>query len=352
MNLSQFDFDLPGSLVALRPVFPRSAARLLVFEEGQILDRMVRELPSVLRSGDRLVFNDTRVLRAQLSGSRVRNGKVAESAQISVNLARHIQGTKWLALAKPARRLQPGDTIIFSRGFLASVAEKAGGECVLDFKCQDPDFASLLDKVGTIPLPPYIASRRDVDEQDANDYQTVFARRPGAVAAPTAALHFDEGLLDRLRDRGIGTTFVTLHVGAGTFLPIKDENLDEHCIHSEWGEVSPKAASEINSARELRHRVIAVGTTSLRLVETASFEGRVSSWSGSTDLFIRPGYKFKCADGLITNFHPPKSTLMVLVAALIGLEETHKVYAHAIRQQYRFYSYGDCSLFLPQARDS
>ena len=352
MNLKQFDFDLPDMLIAMRPVFPRSAARLLFFEDGRINNRTVRDLPMILQPGDRLIFNDTKVIRAQLTGKRVRADGSVPPASVSLNLARHLQRTEWLALAKPARRLRSGDTIYFAGGISACVTTMLEGECVLNFNCQAPEFEEFLERFGTIPLPPYIASRRDIDEQDASDYQTVFARCPGAMAAPTAGLHFEEDLLDALEDRGVDITYVTLHVGAGTFLPFRGNNLDQHRIHPEWGEVSPQAAAEINLSRERQQRVIAVGTTSLRLIETASSGGRIAPWSGSTDLFIRPGYQFNCADGMITNFHLPKSTLMVLVAAMIGLQETHRIYAHAVRQQYRFYSYGDCSLLLPRPKDT
>jgi S-adenosylmethionine:tRNA ribosyltransferase-isomerase len=349
MKLSDFDFDLPEELIATRPVRPRSAARLLVAEGDGIRDLHVRDLPSVLRPGDRLVFNDTRVLPARLSGIRRRPGaKGALETPVEVTLAAPLPSGGWSALARPLRRLRAGDRIDFS-GRLSAVVEGTGeGMAHLSFDREGDAFEAALAEAGAMPLPPYIAARRAPDAQDREDYQTVFARRPGAVAAPTASLHFDADLLAALEARGVERTTVTLHVGAGTFLPVKVDDIATHRMHAEWGEVTPGAAAEIAATRAAGGRIIPVGTTPLRLLESAADgQGGVRPWTGETDIFIYPGYRFLVADGLMTNFHLPKSTLMMLVAALMGAGRIRAIYAHAVAQRYRFFSYGDASLLLP-----
>jgi S-adenosylmethionine:tRNA ribosyltransferase-isomerase len=352
MKLSDFDFDLPEALIATRPVRPRSAARLLVAEGAQDLrDLHVRDLPDLLRPGDRLVLNDTRVIPARLGGLRHRPGTAGEGvARIEAVLLGPAPGGGWRALLRPLRKLRPGERVDFGAGLEAVlVAKEAEGVAVLDFALQGAEFDAALARAGSMPLPPYIAARRAPDAQDATDYQSVFAERPGAVAAPTASLHFDEALLARLAARGIDFTRVTLHVGAGTFLPGKVEDVAQHRMHAEWGEVTEDAAAAINATRAAGFRVIPVGTTALRLVESAAdAAGRVAPWRGETDIFIRPGYRFRACDGLITNFHLPKSTLMMLVSALMGVERVRAIYAHAIAEGYRFFSYGDCSLLIPE----
>ena len=350
MKLSDFDFALPEALIATRPVRPRSAARLLVAEGDRIGDRQVRDLPALLRPGDLLVLNDTRVLPARLAGLRRRAGNDGAPVEtpVEVTLAAPLPGGGWSALARPLRRLRAGDELVFAQGLTARVAGVDGGLARLAFDRDGPAFEAALAAAGAMPLPPYIAARRAPDARDAEDYQTVFARRPGAVAAPTASLHFDAPLLAALADRGVGFAHVTLHVGAGTFLPVKAQDIAAHRMHAEWGEVTPEAAAAIAAARAAGGRIIPVGTTALRLIETAADgQGGVVPWRGETDLFIRPGFRFRVADGLMTNFHLPRSTLLMLVAALMGTERIRRIYAHAIAQGYRFYSYGDASLLLP-----
>ncbi len=347
MLLSDFDFDLPQDLIALRPERPRRAARLLVWEEGAISHRQVLELADILRAGDHLVFNDTRVIPAALNGFRKRpDAPEGGTTSVKINLDQAVSDECWRILAKPARRLKPGDTITFDAGLSAKVLERTGDQFILRFNCRGDRFAERLNQAGRVPLPPYIESRREVDEQDRHDYQTVFARRSGAVAAPTASLHFDGWMLDSLHKSGIGHSTVTLHVGAGTFLPIRSDDISDHEMHSEWGRVTAKAADEINSARSVGGRIIPVGTTALRLLESAATDGIVREWRGNTNLFIRPGFEFSIADGLMTNFHLPRSTLIVLVAAFLGADETRRVYRTAVKERYRFYSYGDGSLLL------
>jgi S-adenosylmethionine:tRNA ribosyltransferase-isomerase len=346
MLLSEFDFDLPETLIATRPVRPRPAARLLVAQADAIRDGHVRDLPDLLRPGDRLVVNDTRVIPAQLDGVRRRDGA---EARVAVTLAEPLPDGRWRVLARPLKRLRPGDTLHFAGGLTARVAGREADAAILAFDRAGRDFDAALAAAGKMPLPPYIAGRRPADDRDAEDYQTVFAEKPGAVAAPTAALHFDDGLIAALAGRGIGLSRVTLHVGAGTFLPVKTDDVADHRMHAERGWIDAETAAGINAARAAGGRVIAVGTTALRVLETAAGpDGTLAPWQGATDIFITPGYRFRAIDGLMTNFHLPKSTLMMLVAALMGMDRIRRIYAHAIAERYRFFSYGDASLLLPQ----
>ncbi len=345
MKLDDFDFDLPERLIATRPARPRSSARLLLAEGDGIADRHVFDLPDILRPGDRLVLNDTRVIPARLFGTRTRGDAVAK---IEVTLMEPEAGGTWAAMAKPLRKLAPGDRLAFDAGLGAAVADKADDRVSLRFDLEGDAFQEALNRAGAMPLPPYIAGKRAADEQDKDDYQTVWAKRPGAVAAPTASLHFDAPLLAALTARGIGMTHVTLHVGAGTFLPVKVEDVTTHRMHAEWGQISPEAAAEINATRAAGGRIIPVGTTALRLLESAAAEdGSLAPWEGETDIFIYPGFRFRVADALMTNFHLPKSTLMMLVSALMGKSRIDRIYAHAIAAEYRFFSYGDSSLLVP-----
>lgn len=347
-TLDDYNFDLPESLIALRPLRPRPASRMLVANDG-ITDAHVSDLPQHLRRGDLLVFNNTKVIPARLFGQRFRASPHGSGlANIEVTLIERIDGDKWNALAKPAKRLAIGDTITFSDTLKAEVTAKNGGEVSLTFNQNATALDDAIEVTGQMPLPPYIAAKRPADGQDKTDYQTVFASRLGAVAAPTASLHFDQDLLDELAAMGVNSTEVTLHVGAGTFLPVKVENIDNHKMHSEWGEVSQEAADQIAKTLQNGGRVIPVGTTALRLIETAATaKGQIQPWVGDTDIFIRPGYEFKVTSGLMTNFHLPKSTLMMLVSALMGYDHLREIYAHAIAEEYRFFSYGDSSLLFP-----
>ncbi|WP_086618488.1 tRNA preQ1(34) S-adenosylmethionine ribosyltransferase-isomerase QueA [Erythrobacter tepidarius] len=345
MKVDLFDFELPPERIALRPVRPRDAARMLVVRGSQARfeDRGVRDLPQLLNPGDVLVFNDTRVIPAQLEGRRAEG-----EARIGATLHKRIDLRRWQAFLKNAKRVKIGDQLVFGGGVTALAEQRhADGSLTLYFEGEEP-VEVLLDRAGTMPLPPYIASRRRVDAQDLEDYQTIFAREQGAVAAPTASLHFTPRLVDALDAAGIGRAMLTLHVGAGTFLPVKAENTEDHQMHAEFGRVSPETADQLNAARAAGGRIIAVGTTSLRLLESAVDEkGIIRPFSGDTAIFITPGFRFKAVDGLMTNFHLPKSTLMMLVCALMGRERMMAAYAHAIAHQYRFYSYGDSSLLLP-----
>ncbi len=343
MQLSDFDFDLPEGLIATRPARPRGDARLLLAQGADIRDLRVRDLVDVFRPGDLLVLNNTRVIPARLFGTRQRGEAVAK---VEVTLLEPT-AKGWRALAKPLRKVQPGEVIVFSDQLSARVEAKSETDLVLGFNCSGADFDAALNAAGAMPLPPYIAAKRAADEADKTDYQTVFARHSGAVAAPTASLHFDKGMLAALHAKGVAFAEVTLHVGAGTFLPVKVDDVTTHKMHAEWGEVTAEAAAAINSAKAEGRRVIPVGTTALRLIETAGASGRVQVWSGPTDIFIYPGYRFNVADGLMTNFHLPKSTLLMLVAALIGKDRMDRIYAHAIATGYRFFSYGDASVLFP-----
>ena len=348
MNLSDFDFELPNELIALRPAVPRTSARLLVSKQGHLQDKEFSDIIDYLRPGDRLVLNDTKVIPAHLKGMRIRHSDNGETrAGIAVNLLSMNEQGHWLALAKPAKRVNIGETIAFDDQLSAVVLDKTQYGLVLEFNQTGTDFDAALANVGNMPLPPYIAAQRAVDERDDDDYQTVFAENTGAVAAPTASLHFDDKILEQLSSKGIKITKVTLHVGAGTFLPVKVDNIDDHKMHSEWGEVSADAAKEIAETKLEGGRVIPVGTTALRLIETAARSGEIAPFCGDTDIFIKPGFKFNATDGLITNFHLPKSTLLMLVSALIGIPDMREIYRHAIENKYRFFSYGDSSFLLP-----
>ena len=342
MRVDLFDFELPPELIALRPAKPRDAARLLhVPGEGALADHNVCDLPSLLRRGDVLVFNDTRVIPAQLEGMR-------GEARIGATLHKRIDLRRWQAFIRNAKRLRTGDTIDFANGVQA-IAETRGddGSWTLAFVGEEP-VEVLLERAGQMPLPPYIAGKRPTDAQDKADYQTMFAAKDGAVAAPTAALHFTPELMSALALAGVGTETLTLHVGAGTFLPMKVDDTADHRMHAEWGTISAEASARLNAVRAAGGRVIAVGTTSLRLLESAvSEDGTIQPFSDDTAIFITPGYRFKAVDGLMTNFHLPKSTLFMLVSALMGRERMQAAYAHAIAAGYRFYSYGDSSLLLP-----
>ena len=345
MQLSDFDFDLPEELIATRPARPRSAARLLLAEGGGIRDLHVRDLVDLFRPGDRLVLNNTKVIPARLTGQRARGEAVAK---IEVTLMEPAAQGGWRAMAKPLRKLAPGEEIRFAGGLSARVEEKGETDLRLAFNLTGDEFDAALSLAGTMPLPPYIAAKRAPDAADNDDYQTVFAKTAGAVAAPTASLHFDQELLAALRAKGVAFTEVTLHVGAGTFLPVKVEDVTTHRMHAEWGEVSESAAAEIRATREAGGRVIPVGTTALRLIESAAREtGGIAPWRGWTDIFIYPGFTFRVTDALMTNFHLPKSTLLMLVSALMGQERMREIYDHAIVNRYRFFSYGDSSLLAP-----
>ena len=348
MQLSDFDFDLPERLIATRPARPRTSARLLVAQGDTITDATVANLGQWLRPGDRLVLNDTKVIPARLTGLRRRQSAAGETeARIEVTLLDPAADGAWRAMVKPLKKLHEGETVTFGAGLSATCTGKEDGQALLRFNLEGDDFDEALNAAGAMPLPPYIAARRAADERDKQDYQTVFARNSGAVAAPTASLHFDQLLLDGLANMGVVFTHVTLHVGAGTFLPVKVEDVTTHKMHAEWGEVSATAAAEIAATKAAGGRVIPVGTTALRLIESAARSGRIEPWRGETDIFIYPGFTFHVADALMTNFHLPKSTLMMLVSALMGQGCIRRIYAHAIDQNYRFFSYGDASLLIP-----
>jgi S-adenosylmethionine:tRNA ribosyltransferase-isomerase len=358
MRLSDFDFDLPEDLIALRPAEPREAARLLLVRPGDPLeDLRVRELPDLLRPGDALVFNDTRVIPARLDGVRDRD---ESSIPAEATLHKRLSPSRWTAFMKPGKRLKPGDRLLFGAvadtaceldRLDATLVEKLdGGEVVLEFDLSGPDLDHAIAAHGRMPLPPYIASRRPEDERDVRDYQTVFAHHDGSVAAPTAGLHFTPELIERLKARGVSIHFVTLHVGAGTFLPVKTEEVSEHRMHAEWGEVSAATAAALNAARSAGGRLVCVGTTALRLIESAAdADGTIRPFAAETSIFITPGYRFRAVDVLMTNFHLPCSTLFMLVSAFAGLEAMRAAYAHAITNGYRFYSYGDASLLFRAA---
>jgi len=341
MDVNLFDFELPQERIALRPVSPRDAARMLVVQGEDMRDAHVRDLASCLRPGDCLVFNDTRVIPAQLEGKR-------GEANIGATLHKRLDLRRWQAFVRNAKRLRVGEQVDFGQGVTAvAEARDEEGGFTLFFEGEEP-VEVLLERAGTMPLPPYIAGKRGVDERDLSDYQTMFAREDGAVAAPTAALHFTPELIAGLKAAGIATETVTLHVGAGTFLPVKAEDTDNHKMHAEWGSISADVAARLNAVRAEGGRVIVVGTTSLRVLESAVGEdGIIGNWTGETRIFITPGYKFRAIDGLMTNFHLPRSTLFMLVSALMGRDTMQAAYAHAIEQDYRFYSYGDSSLLLP-----
>ena len=341
MRVDAFDFDLPPERIALRPARPRDAARMLVVAGGAMTDAGVRDLPQWLRPGDCLVFNDTRVIPAQLEGRR-------GDARIGATLHKRIDLRRWQAFVRNAKRLRIGETVDFGAGVSALAEDRlADGSFILFFPGHEP-VELLLERAGTMPLPPYIAGKRATDDADRSDYQTMFAQKDGAVAAPTAALHFTPDLLAALGAAGIESETLTLHVGAGTFLPVKADDTEDHVMHAEWGVIDAATADRLNAVRARGNRVIAVGTTSLRLLESAAGEdGVIRPFEGDTAIFITPGYRFRAIDGLMTNFHLPRSTLFMLVSALMGLETMQAAYAHAIAGEYRFYSYGDSSLLLP-----
>ncbi len=357
MRVDQFDFDLPDENIALRPVSPRDQARLLVVRPDRapvLEDARVCDLPSFLKAGDALVFNDTKVIPAQLEGVRLREG--AERTPVSATLHMRVDASRWKAFARPGKRVKLGDRIEFGHsgnacllGTLGAVVEEKGeaGEVTLRFDFSGSALDEAIATVGHIPLPPYIASKRDEDEKDRTDYQTMYAKEEGAVAAPTAGLHFTPELFARLDAAGIERHFVTLHVGAGTFLPVKAEDTADHKMHHEIGQVSRATASALNAVKARGGRIVSVGTTSLRLLESATSEaGEILPWSGATDIFITPGYRFRAVDVLMTNFHLPRSTLFMLVSAFAGLDTMRAAYAHAVADGYRFYSYGDASLLF------
>jgi len=341
MRVDLFDFDLPADAIALRPAAPRDSAKMLVVEGGAMADRVVSDLPGMLRAGDCLVFNDTRVIPAQLEGRR-------GDAKIGATLHKRAGPRDWRAFVRNGRRLREGDSIDFGAGVTAVAdAREDDGSWLLRFAGDEP-VELLLERAGRMPLPPYIAAKRPTDARDADDYQTMFADQPGAVAAPTAALHFTPALMAALAQAGIAHETLTLHVGAGTFLPVKVDDTADHRMHAEWGRIDAATADRLNAVRSGGGRLIAVGTTSLRLLESATGEdGVIRAFDGDTAIFITPGYRFRAIDGLVTNFHLPKSTLFMLVSALMGLDRMKAAYAYAIENGYRFYSYGDSSLLLP-----
>lgn len=362
MRTSDFDFHLPDDHIALRPAEPRDSARLLVVRDGGLEDRIVRDLPAFLRPGDALVFNDTRVIPARLSGVRERVGPEGETLTVEVEATLHHRDAPdvWSAFMKPGKRIKVGDRIRFGAGadgacllgrLDATVVDKGeDGLVTLRFDLSGPFLDEAIRDVGVMPLPPYIAAKRAEDDRDRSDYQTLFAKWDGSVAAPTAGLHFTPGLMAAIEARGVSTHAVTLHVGAGTFLPVKAEAVADHRMHSEWGEVSAETAAALNAVRASGGRIVCVGTTSLRLLESATGEdGVIAPFHGDTAIFITPGYRFRAADVLMTNFHLPKSTLFMLVSAFAGLETMKAAYAHAVAEGYRFYSYGDGSLLFRAA---
>lgn len=342
MRVDEFDFDLPEALIALRPARPRRSARMLVADAVSDEISVFETLPQHLRRGDIIVFNDTKVIPARLNGKRIRE---ESEVAIEATLLKRLSPGRWNALAKPGKRLRPGDQLDFG-GLKATLAEKGeAGMVEIEFAVSGPELDIAIAEVGTPPLPPYIAARRKADDVDVADYQTIFADKPGAVAAPTASLHFEPEVMQALEDAGVTSTRLTLHVGAGTFLPVKVESTADHQMHAEWGEITAEAAEAINAARAAGGRVIAAGTTALRLLESSVTEsGEVKPWRGETDIFITPGYKFRAVDGLITNFHLPRSTLFMLVSAFMGKDRMRSLYEAAIEAEMRFYSYGDSSL--------
>lgn len=349
MKTSDFDFDLPEERIALRPVEPRDSARLLVVGGGALDDRIVRDLPDLLQPGDALVFNDTRVIPARLSGTRTRSGPDGEALSVAVEATLHHRDAPdaWSAFMKPGKRLKPGDRVDFADLTAVIDAKGEDGLVTLRFDRSGPALDDAIREIGVMPLPPYIAAKRAEDDRDRSDYQTVYATHDGSVAAPTAGLHFTPALLDALRARGVSTHAVTLHVGAGTFLPVKADDTADHRMHSEWGTVSEETAASLNAVRALGGRIVCVGTTSLRLLESAATpDGIIHPFHDDTAIFITPGYRFRAVDVLMTNFHLPKSTLFMLVSAFAGLDTMKAAYAHAIQTGYRFYSYGDGSLLF------
>lgn len=349
MKTADFDFDLPDDRIALRPAEPRDAARLLVVRDGGLEDRIVRDLPDFLRPGDALVFNDTRVIPARLAGSRHRIGPEGETLSVPVEATLHHRDAPdvWSAFMKPGKRIKVGDRIAFERLEASVMAKGEDGLVTLRFDLSGPALDDAIRQIGVMPLPPYIAAKRAEDDRDRTDYQTVYATHDGSVAAPTAGLHFTPALLEAIRAKGVSIHAVTLHVGAGTFLPVKVDDLAEHRMHSEWGTVSEETAVALNTVRANGGRIVCVGTTSLRLLESATGEdGVIGPFHGDTAIFITPGYRFRAVDVLMTNFHLPKSTLFMLVSAFAGTGTMKAAYTHAVETGYRFYSYGDGSLLF------
>lgn len=353
MKLTDFDFDLPDDLIATRPAVPRTSARLLVAKGAQITDAHFHDLGDWLQTGDRLVLNDTKVIPARLSGIRARHSAQGHTqARIDVTLLQPRSNGTWSALIKPLKKVKLGESITFNADLCATLEATADGQGHLRFNQTGEAFEAALAEAGAMPLPPYIAAKRAADAQDHQDYQTVFAQHAGAVAAPTASLHFDQAMLDQLSAKGVTFSRVTLHVGAGTFLPVKVEDVTTHKMHAEWGRVSAQAAQDIADTKAAGGRIIPVGTTALRLIETAARGGQINAWEGDTDIFIYPGFTFNVADALITNFHLPKSTLMMLISALMGQDCVKHIYDHAIAEKYRFFSYGDSSILFPKSAKS
>ncbi len=349
-NLDEFDYELPEHLIALEPVMPRSASKLLVYSNGKILDSNFKLLFKYLRPKDRLVFNDTKVLNAKLFGERIRtttSGIV--TAKVEILLSERISENQWAVYCKPLKKISISDEVVFSHSLVAKVVSKYEGQCVLKFSKGGVSLDKEISVLGHMPLPPYITKYRQHTASDKVNYQSIFAKHSGAIASPTASLHFDRKLVDKLNNLGVTHSFVTLHVGAGTFLPVKSEDISKHIMHSENGVISKETANDINKTKSQGGRVIAVGTTSLRLLESAAHSEKiVGDFSGKTNIFIKPGFKFKISDGLITNFHFPKSTLLMLISAFVGNNERKRIYNHALKNQYRFFSYGDSSLLLPK----
>jgi len=356
MRVDEFDFDLPESRIALKPASPRDAARLFHVDGDKFTDRRVADLPLLLRRGDILVLNDTKVIPAQLEGTRRGRGEGSDIV-IDVTLFRRLLGdpglgARWRSFVRPARRLKEGDTLAFGENFSAQVEARDGAEAILRFNVAGAEFDQRLAAFGAPPLPPYIARKRALTAEDINSYQTVFASEEGSVAAPTAGLHFTPALFERLKGAGVETETITLHVGAGTFLPVTADDTKDHVMHAEWGEITPEQADRINAAKARGGRIIAVGTTSLRLLESAADDaGVIQPFAGETAIFITPGYRFKAIDALMTNFHLPRSTLFMLVCAFAGTERMRRAYAEAIDRNYRFYSYGDACL-LEKGKDA
>lgn len=349
MRVDAFDFHLPPERIALRPAEPREAARLLVVHpDATVQDATIADLPRFLRPGDAVVVNDTKVIPARLDGTRTR--PQGTTVTIEANLVKRLSEARWVALCRPAKRLARGDEVIFRKGeatLSAQVLAKAdSGEVEFAFALSGPELDGAIDTVGHMPLPPYIAARRPEDEQDRTDYQPIFARNEGSIAAPTASLHFTPALMAQVKAAGVSVHTVTLHVGLGTFLPVKAEDTADHRMHAEWGEVSPETAEALTAVKAKGGRILAVGSTATRLLESAAAGGTIAPFRGDTDIFITPGYAFRAVDLMMTNFHLPKSTLVMLVAAFVGHEAQKRAYAHAIETGYRFYSYGDASLLF------
>ncbi len=349
MRVDAFDFHLPPERIALRPAEPREAARLLVVHpDATVQDATIADLPRFLRPGDAVVVNDTKVIPARLDGTRTR--QQGTTVTIEANLVKRLSEARWVALCRPAKRLAPGDEVIFRKGeatLSAQVLAKAdSGEVEFAFAVSGPELDGAIDTVGHMPLPPYIAARRPEDEQDRTDYQPIFARNEGSIAAPTASLHFTPALMEQVKEAGVSVHTVTLHVGLGTFLPVKADDTADHRMHAEWGEVSAETAAALTALKAKGGRILAVGSTATRLLESAAAGGTIAPFRGDTDIFITPGYGFRAVDLMMTNFHLPKSTLVMLVAAFVGHEAQKRAYAHAIETGYRFYSYGDASLLF------